>query len=75
VLCADSEPQLAPSVVPLPEPVVVAVALSAETTPQKLLAAPAKSKNPKVPKPSPPVANEPQSPEASKRSIPKLLAF
>ena len=77
VLCADSEPHPAPTMVPLPEPVPT-VGLAAEATPQKL-AAPAKHKNPRAPtpttKPSAPVANEPRSLEASKRSIPKLLAF
>ncbi|HTU62902.1 MAG TPA: protein kinase [Polyangiales bacterium] len=70
VLCADSEPQPAPTVVQLPEPVPTA-ALAAEVTPQKQT----KAKSTKAPKSSAPAANEPQSPEASKRSIPKLLAF
>jgi len=68
VSCADA----APAVVRLPEPEPV-VALAAEATPQKTQ--PAARKSPKPVKASPPTASAPPSPEDSKRSIPKLLAF
>jgi serine/threonine protein kinase len=67
VLCAVDQAQ--PATIAPPEP-----ALVAETPPQKLTP-PGKTKPLKAAKPMAPAPSEPQSAEASKRSIPKLLAF
>jgi hypothetical protein len=78
-VCAGDEVELPAKLAQAAQPEPME-ALAAEATPQHKNEAaqplaPAKIKSQKTHKPSAPAASEPTSPEASKRSIPKLLAF